>query len=85
MVFSGISHPQLPGDAVINGSTVYYRFHGVPRLYYSSYASRYLRSVVEPYLQDGRVKKAFIFFNNTATTTAIKNAEWLKKFTRNQK
>lgn len=85
VVFSGISHPQLPDNAVINGSTVYYRFHGAPRLYYSSYASRYLKSVVEPYLQDGKLKKAFIFFNNTATPAAIKNAECLKKFTRNQK
>ncbi len=81
VIFSGISHPQLPRNAVINGSTVYYRFHGVPLLYYSAYENRNLKSVIQPYLQDGRIKKAFVFFNNTANQAAIKNAEWMKKYT----
>src|SRR4029077_11454320 len=37
IIFCGISHPQLPEDIIINSPTIYYRFHGVPKLYYSQY------------------------------------------------
>src|SRR4029079_15493841 len=47
VIFTGISHPSLPDEPVINGSTVYYRLHGVPKLYYSAYPESKLREIAE--------------------------------------
>lgn len=80
LIFSGISHPSLPDTVVINNKTAYYRFHGVPKLYYSAYSQRKLRDVADAMLNDKTVKEAYIYFNNTATIGAIENAMWLKKY-----
>ena len=38
--FSGMSHPLLPETIIENTSLLYYRMHGVPQLYRSSYSNR---------------------------------------------
>ena len=80
LVFCGIDYPGLPNDAIITNQNVYYRFHGSPRLYYSAYKKHDLKVIADSILGNKKVAKAFIFFNNTATQAAIKNANFLKKY-----
>ena len=79
ITFCGISHPLLPDHAVCNTPTVYYRFHGVPDLYYSQYKRKFLIEKVEQILSVKKVNQAFLYFNNTATIGAIRNAKFIKK------
>jgi uncharacterized protein YecE (DUF72 family) len=80
ITFCGISHPSLPGEVIINTNVVYYRFHGVPRLYYSSYNHQQLQQVADAIIKSGAVKNAYLFFNNTADVAAIANARWLTDY-----
>lgn len=79
LVFCGIDYPGLPNEPVITNKIAYYRFHGNPRLYYSVHKTNELKRVVDLTVANKKVTESFIFFNNTATTAAIKNAEWIKK------
>lgn len=79
--FCGISHPSLPDTPVVNTKTVYYRFHGVPKLYYSGYSQRALEQITTALSAAQNWKKAFIYFNNTADIYAIENALWVKQQT----
>ena len=80
IIFCGISHPTLPDDAIVTHQRAYYRFHGVPKLYYSSYKNAMLKKIADSLASNKSVKEAFIYFNNTATIGAIKNAIWIKKY-----
>lgn len=80
IVFSGISHPALPQTTIINRSTVYYRFHGIPRIFYSRYTEGQLKSFCDGLLEQANTRQVFVYFNNTASTAAIRNAVWLKKY-----
>jgi len=80
IIFSGISYPKLPDEVVVTNKTAYYRFHGIPKLYYSSYTQASLKKVADDIKNSKTVKEAFIFFNNTATIAAIKNAVWIRKY-----
>lgn len=80
ITFCGIDHPQLPTEAIINTSLVYYRFHGAPKLYYSEYSATTVAAVADKIKASRKAKDVFIFFNNTATMAAINNAELLKKY-----
>jgi len=77
IVFCGMSHPQLPDQPIINSETVYYRFHGVPKLYYSPYPPEYLHQVMTSIKSGPSVQRAFLYFNNTAEGSAIMNAQYL--------
>jgi len=81
LVFCGISHPSLPDDAIVTNKTAYYRFHGVPKLYYSAYKNASLKKVADNLSNARNVKDVFIYFNNTATVGAIENAVLLKAYT----
>ncbi|HYH15072.1 MAG TPA: DUF72 domain-containing protein [Flavisolibacter sp.] len=80
IVFSGISYPDLPNDVISNGNTAYYRFHGLPKLYFSDYDPAFLREVVLLIQEDTLVKKAFLYFNNTAAAAALDNARFVQEF-----
>lgn len=84
IVFSGISHPSLPDDVIINDKTAYYRFHGVPRLYYSAYDELFIKAIADKLLKQKELKEVFIYFNNTATAAAIENANQLISFLEKQ-
>ncbi|HYJ38075.1 MAG TPA: DUF72 domain-containing protein [Chitinophagaceae bacterium] len=79
VVFCSHSYPGLPEEIVINSSLVYYRFHGVPVLYYSQYKRKFLEEVISTIQQSEKVEKAFLYFNNTATIAAIRNASHCQK------
>lgn len=80
--FCGHSYPLLPDDVISNIPVVYYRFHGLPRLYYSQYKRAFVEKVAESIKACARVKKAYVYFNNTATIAAIRNARYLQRLTR---
>jgi uncharacterized protein YecE (DUF72 family) len=80
LIFCGIDYPSLPNDPVVTNKTAYYRFHGNPRLYYSAYKRKNLKNIIELLQANKKVTEIFIFFNNTATAAAIRNAEWIKKY-----
>ena len=77
--FCGISYPDLPDKAVANNSLVYYRFHGVPVLYKSSYADKEFQEVAKTILKY-QPQNAFIYFNNTASAAALDNASSFRRF-----
>jgi uncharacterized protein YecE (DUF72 family) len=80
IVFCGINHPTLPQEAIINNPVVYYRFHGVPRLYHSAYKQQTLQKLADEIKSNDRVKQACIYFNNTAEVSAINNARQLQEY-----
>lgn len=79
IVFSGVSFPgNLSEEVIINHPEIlYYRLHGKPVLYKSEYSHEFLDTLAENIRNSDR--KAFIFFNNTWGTAAIKNSVYLKK------
>lgn len=80
ITFSGVSFPKIENDnAVLNVPLCYYRFHGVPRLFYSEYDEPFLDKIVDQIKNGKKIKKAFIYFNNTASTAALNNARYIKK------
>jgi uncharacterized protein YecE (DUF72 family) len=77
--FCSISHPQLPNEVISNTDVTYYRFHGVPQLYYSAYDHSFLQQVITAIKDAKQTKMAFVYFNNTAQTAAIQNAQFVKQ------
>ena len=75
---SGISHPDLPGDLMGDKEITYYRFHGVPELYLSSYKKETLQNVADK-INTCKSKNVFVYFNNTITIAGAKNAKTIRK------
>jgi uncharacterized protein YecE (DUF72 family) len=73
--FCGMSHPELPDEVIVNSPVVYYRFHGVPDLYRSSYSREDLQRVVNKIREQDGIEQAWFYFNNDAAVAAIPNAE----------
>jgi len=80
LTFCGIDYPGLPNHAIMTNKNAYYRFHGRPRLYYSAYKRADLKKIADAILASKKVNEVYIYFNNTATEAAIKNATWLKEY-----
>ena len=76
--FCGVSFPKLPDDAVINSTMPYYRFHGVPKLFYSQYSKAFVKKIYEQLATKKSSKTIYVYFNNTATQAAINNARYLQ-------
>jgi len=77
--FCGVSFPKIQDDnAVINTSLAYYRFHGVPRLFYSEYDEAFLHKIIMQIKKNKKVKTAYIYFNNTASLAALHNAKFVQ-------
>lgn len=80
IIVSGISHPLLPGDIITSTQIMYYRFHGVPKLYYSGYSEDELKKFADHVLKKKNIKEVFCYFNNTALLEAISNARFLETY-----
>lgn len=78
ITFCSVNYPKLPTKVVATNKTGYYRFHGNPRLFYSEYNSEELETIVNQLLDKG-LDKAYVYFNNTASTAAIVNALEFKR------
>lgn len=81
--FCGISIKNLPDGIIDNASTVYYRFHGIEKLYFSQYPEQKIKDFSVELMHTSSNKTAYIFFNNTATMAAINNAGQLESFLEN--
>lgn len=77
--FCSISYPGLPDEVISTTKTIYYRFHGVPKLYYSAYEQQFLKKIADA-IKKSSVKTAYVYFNNTAGPGAIENAEFIKEY-----
>ena len=76
--FSGVSYPGLINKPIINNPLVYYRFHGVPKLYHTPYDEHFLSDIVEKIKNHPETETAYLFFNNTASGAALTNAKYLQ-------
>lgn len=78
ITFCSVSYPKLPTDIIRTTSRVYIRLHGVPKLFYSGYSDSELQQLIHNVLKHEELKKAFVYFNNTAGAEGILNAIGLK-------
>lgn len=77
--FCGVSFPKISfDDAVINTPVCYYRFHGVPKLFYSEYDEAFLQKIYEQVNKSRKAKTVYFYFNNTASMAAIHNARFIQ-------
>lgn len=82
--FCGVSFPKISfDDAVINTPLCYYRFHGVPKLFHSSYDEAFIEKIYNQIKSNPNVKQAFIYFNNTASLAALHNARYFQQLVAN--
>ncbi|HUC80622.1 MAG TPA: DUF72 domain-containing protein [Flavisolibacter sp.] len=79
ITFCGVSYPGLISDAIADLPLAYYRFHGVPKLYYSKYTDEFIGRVAK-HLANSVTKEAYVYFNNTASAAALDNAKFLQYF-----
>lgn len=79
IAFCSISYPKLPEDLVKSSATVYYRFHGVPKLYLSSYSDKQLADIVSEIKKKRSVDNVYIYFNNDIEVAAVENARTVQR------
>jgi uncharacterized protein YecE (DUF72 family) len=78
--FCGVSFPKIAfDDAMINTPLCYYRFHGVPKLFYSEYEPIFIEKIFQQINGHKSVKEVFIYFNNTASLAALHNARYFQQ------
>lgn len=78
--FCGVSFPKIKFDeAIVNTPLCYYRFHGVPRLFYSEYDEAFIEKIYDQINQNKKAGTVFIYFNNTASLAALHNAKYFQK------
>jgi uncharacterized protein YecE (DUF72 family) len=78
ITFCGISYPNLPDIVIKTAPTIYYRFHGVPHLYLSSYSKQKLNSIQLDVKKFRGIENVYAYFNNDIEVYAIDNARQLK-------
>ncbi|MBS1596716.1 MAG: DUF72 domain-containing protein [Bacteroidetes bacterium] len=79
ITFCSVSFPKLPDNVINNTPTIYYRYHGVPKLYYSEYEEIVMKRMEMEISKSSTINSVYVFFNNTATMAAINNSRQLKK------
>ena len=77
VTFCSISYPDLPDQVLKTNQLVYYRFHGVPKLYLSSYSDYFLNRVAGDIHQLPNVTDVYAYFNNDIEVAAVYNARSL--------
>ncbi len=78
VTFCSISYPGLPDGVYKTAPTMYYRFHGVPKLYLSSYSDEQLKQIIEDIKRKRKVQDIYIYFNNDIEVAAVRNAKTLE-------
>jgi uncharacterized protein YecE (DUF72 family) len=81
VTFCSISYPGLPDGVFKTAKTMYYRFHGVPDLYLSSYKKRELEKTAQAIRRYRGVKDVYAYFNNDIEVAAVDNAKVLQALT----
>ena len=78
----GQSYPpplELPDDVVTTTDTVYYRFHGVPELYKSSYSPEFLARVAAEIKAEKHIRQVYLYFNNGIGAVGVENARQMQQ------
>lgn len=80
VAFAGQSYPplELPDEVVVNTDVVYYRFHGVPGLYKSSYSPEFLAGIAGEIKAARGVRQVYLFFNNGIGAVGVANAQQMQ-------
>lgn len=78
ITFCNPSYPGLPDKIIKNTSIGYFRFHGIPKLFYSEYPEKTIEAFYND-LMSKNFSEAYIYFNNTASAAGIINALQLLK------
>lgn len=78
--FCSCSYPGLPDEVILNTKNPYYRFHGVPKLYYSMYTPLFLEKIANAFMQNKKLEDGYLLFNNTATRAALENASFVQEY-----
>jgi uncharacterized protein YecE (DUF72 family) len=78
LIFCSISFPKLPDEVKATASNIYYRFHGVPVLYKSTYSEKFVENIYQE-IKIQAPKVAWVYFNNTWGNAAIINSKYLQK------
>lgn len=76
--FCSVSHPSLPQHIVTQSPIQYLRLHGNKQLFYSKYTEKEIDFIKYQLELHENKKKAFIYFNNTASEAGIINAQMMK-------
>jgi uncharacterized protein YecE (DUF72 family) len=79
VTFCGISYPGLPDDVIKSAPVMYYRFHGVPKLYLSPYSDEKLADVTNQIKSTRNVHDVYMYFNNDIDVHAIDNAKTIQQ------
>jgi len=79
ITFCTVNYPKLPKTVIATTPTVYVRLHGNPKLFYSEYSEVELKELHEDILNQKELSEVYIYFNNTASSAAIINAQQFKK------
>ncbi|SJZ97103.1 DUF72 domain-containing protein [Sediminibacterium ginsengisoli] len=80
IVFCGISHPTLPDELIKTAPVIYYRFHGTPELYYSSYDDAFMQKIAASIRhKQSETELVYLYFNNTASVAAVDNAKYIRE------
>ena len=78
VAFCGISYPGLPDYVYKSAEFMYYRFHGVPKLYRSSYNRPKLKFIVDEIKPKRGVEDVYLYFNNDIEVAAVRNAKTIQ-------
>lgn len=81
VTFCSISCPGLPDEVIKTAPDMYYRFHGVPNLYLSSYSTQKLMSIQDDIRKFRSTENVFAYFNNDIEVAAVANARTLQRLT----
>jgi uncharacterized protein YecE (DUF72 family) len=84
ITFCSISYPGLPDDVIKTAPAVYYRFHGVPQLYLSSYSTTKLADITSQIRALRGVNDVYIYFNNDIDVHAIHNARTVQSLVKDR-
>jgi uncharacterized protein YecE (DUF72 family) len=84
ITFCSISYPNLPTEVVKTSTVIYYRFHGVPQLYLSSYNEQELQEIADHINSLRGVHEVYAYFNNDIDVHAISNGKSLQQITKSR-
>ena len=87
LIADQISHLEFRGLVISDRSLAehflsnisYYRFHGVPKLFYSEYDESFLEKIFAQIRDNKKAETCFVYFNNTASLAALRNARYFKQ------
>ena len=79
ITFCRPDHPLMPDLYLDYSAFSYIRLHGNPVLFHSHYEAEMLQYIKKSLLHNPHLEEAYIYFNNTASTSGILNALELKR------